>query len=133
MATTDDFGTLGPAALHFGEAMCPSGDMECARKVGATWQRDIDQRFGVLTNGVTGARTDAGAAPNAAVVQRLNLLNRQGQQIGSLTMIDKQVMLCFDVPGKGDGRMCGPVGVGNESWETAQAMLSLQGIAVRGM
>lgn len=106
---------LSAAALHYGQAMCPPGDTPCVNKVGAAWEQDIEARFGAL------------AVPPS--VQKLDLIGAQGSKIGELTAIDKQVVLCFTKPD--NSRVCGPVGTGNEAWETAQAMLALQGISVR--
>ena len=120
---------LSAAALHFGEAMCAPGDMECARRVGQAWEQDIYARFGLLTQRSNGGN----GQPKQLQMQRMDLYGKSGKKLGTLSMIDKQVMLCYDMPSNEAGRVCGPVGVGNESWETAQAMLALQGVSVRGV
>lgn len=107
---------LSEAAMHYGQAMCGPGDQQCAARVGEAWQNDIDARFGVLSS-------------QPPTVVKLDLIGTHGRKIGSLTSIDKQVLLCFDNPD--NSRLCGPVGMGNEAFETAQNMLSLQGITTR--
>jgi hypothetical protein len=112
-----DLSELSPAAVHFGEALCPPGDTDCVYRVGRGWEQAIEARFGGLQS-----------VPPA--VQKMDLVGNGGRRIGSLTMVDRTVTLCFE-RGNGGGQMCGVVGVGNEALETAQAMLALQGISVR--
>ena len=106
---------LSEAALHFGQAMCPPGDTNCVNRVGSAWEQDIEAKFGALSS-------------TPPVVTQHQLIGSNGQQLGRLTMIDRQVMLCFTKPGQD---LCAPIGVGNEALETARAMLGLQGITVR--
>jgi hypothetical protein len=108
---------LSPAAVHFGEAMCPPGDQSCVAKVGTAWEQAIEARFGVLQS-------------QPPQVESMGLFGAGGRRVGSLRMIDRQVTLCFENPAQ-QRQLCGIVGVGSEALDTAKAMLGLQGITVR--
>lgn len=105
---------LSAAAMHFGQAMCPPGDTDCVFKVGQAWERDIEAKFGVL-------------ASQPPQVERYSLRGVSGDEIGTLTYVDGTVTLCYKAQQKNH---CGVVGNGKEAFDTALAMLSLQGVSV---
>jgi len=105
--------SLSPAALHYGQAMCGSGDSDCAARVGAAWESDIEQRFGLL-------------AARPVQSMRWGLIGAQGQRIGSLSSTDGTTTLCYDTPA--GGPRCAVVGSGADSADTALTMLRLQGV-----
>jgi len=100
---------LSPAALRFGEAMCPAGDSACAERVGAAWERDVLARLGGL----------ASMPPD---VQRYNIVDPAGAKVGTMTYVDGFTSLCLDLAGS---QQCAQVGAGMDSFDAAVNVLHL--------
>lgn len=108
---------IAPGALHYAEAVCPTGDAACIQRVAAGWERDVDQAFGVLSN-------------QTPQITRMDVLGRSGRKVGTLTYADGTVTLCYEAAGGAPAR-CGVVGNGLDGFVVAQNMLGIQGLAAR--
>lgn len=106
-ALDQQFAGLGEAARHFGEALCPPGDLECAAKVGAGYERAIEERFGVL-----------GSNPPPPVRWTEEIATGNGQRVGELRNVDGILSLCLDHPTAGNPK-CAVLGSGGEDAASA--------------
>ena len=107
---------IAPAALHYAEAVCPTADADCIRRVAAGWERDVDQAFGAF-------------ASQPPSIMRYDVLARSGAKAGTLTYADGTVTLCWDRPPASDaGPRCQVLGNGFDAFRTAQTLLRQFGV-----